>query len=344
MPPRTTSAAPHNDLTRRRFLLAGAAAGLLTACSGSGTDGASPPSATPKSDWSFTDDRGVAVTLPKPPERIVAYIGTAAVLWDFGVRPIGVFGPQRQDDGKPEPAAGRVDLEAVKSAGEDFEGVNLELLTALKPDLVVTALVAKDTFQVIPEEQLGEIGRIAKLVAVQAYGKPATEIITGHERLAAALGADPQSAAVQQARTELTTASEALRTAIRDKPGILAIFTNAVTEGLFVAKAGDFPDLLEYQRLGLDIVKAGGEDGYFELLSWENANKYKADLILHDERSNSLQPDELAADYPTWGKLPAVKAGQVRRWNAEPVFSYQGFRAAVTQLAEDIRGARADVV
>lgn len=347
MPPLTTFAVPHNDLTRRRFLLAGAAAGLLTACSGSGTGdgagGASPTSETPQSDWSFTDDRGVAVTLPKPPERVVAYIGTAAVLWDIGVRPIGVFGPQRQEDGTPEPAAGRVDLDAVQSAGDSFEGVDLERLAALKPDLVVSSLASENTLQVIADEQLAEINRIAPLVTVQGYGKPATEIITGYERLAAALGADLQSAELTQARQTLTTASEALRTAIRAKPGILAIFTYADTDGLYIAKVGDFPDLLEYQRLGLDIVKAGGEDDLYEMLSWENANQYPADLILHDERPFSLQPDDLG-EFPTWGTLPAVQAGQVGRWNAETVLSHQGFAAAVARLAEDVGGARADVV
>lgn len=346
MPPRTTFAAPYNDLTRRRLLLAGTAAGLLTACSaGPASPASSPsPSAEPRrSRWSFTDDRGVAVTLPTPPERIVAYIGTAAVLWDFGVRPIGVFGPQRLEDGTPEPGAGRVDLGAVQSAGDSFEEVDLERLAALKPDLIVTGLVSEDTLQVIAAEQLAEITGIAPLVAVQGFGKPATEILAGYERLAGALGADLQSVAVKQAREALTTASAELRAAILAKPGILAIFTYADTDGLYVAKVEDFPDLREYQRLGLDIVKASGEDDFYELLSWENANRYPADLILHDERAFSLQPDDLG-DYPTWGELPAVQAEQVRRWNAETILSYQGFAAAVARLAQDVGSARADVV
>ncbi len=60
------------------------------------------------------------------------------MLWDFGVRPIGVFAPQRTPDGSPEPAAGRIDLDAVESAKETWEGVNLEVLAAMKPDLVVS--------------------------------------------------------------------------------------------------------------------------------------------------------------------------------------------------------------
>ena len=44
-------------------------------------------------------------------------------------------------------------------------------------------------------------------------------------------------------------------------------------------------------------------------LSWENAGKFTADLILLDNRSTALQPKDLAAK-PTWAQLPAVKAGQ----------------------------------
>ncbi len=75
----------------------------------------------------------MTLSLPKRPERIVAYVGTAAVLWDFGVRPVGLFGPQRQPDGTPEPAAGNIDLDAVESAGEGWDGANLEVLAALSP-------------------------------------------------------------------------------------------------------------------------------------------------------------------------------------------------------------------
>lgn len=80
------------------------------------------------------------------------------------------------------------------------------------------------------------------------------------------------------------------------------------------------------------------------MLSWENADRYPADLILHDGRSYSLQPDVLAADYPTWATLPAVQAGQIHTWNAETVLSHRGFAEAVAALADTITTTRADVV
>jgi iron-desferrioxamine transport system substrate-binding protein len=52
------------------------------------------------------------------------------------------------------------------------------------------------------------------------------------------------------------------------------------------------------------------EDGYFEALSWENADKYDAGLIILDSRTQAVQANDLESK-PAWRDLPAVKAGQV---------------------------------
>ena len=49
-------------------------------------------SATPVGPWSFTDDKGVTVTLDAMPERLLIDVNAAAPLWDFGIRPVAVFG------------------------------------------------------------------------------------------------------------------------------------------------------------------------------------------------------------------------------------------------------------
>ncbi|MFI6013499.1 hypothetical protein ACIBAG_32655 [Streptomyces sp. NPDC051243] len=53
--------------------------------------------------WSFKDDRGRTVTLGKAPETLVAFVSTAAALYDHGVECDGVFGPTEPVDGKPNP-------------------------------------------------------------------------------------------------------------------------------------------------------------------------------------------------------------------------------------------------
>jgi iron complex transport system substrate-binding protein len=333
------------DRHRRAFLLGSAATVLLAAC-GSDDDGdaaASPSPGGTDGRWTHTDDVGETVELERAPERIAAYIGSAAVLWDFGIRAAGVFGPQRQADGSAAPSTGLVDLDAVTSLGE--EEVDLEQLAALRPDLIVLQAgpTGLDTWP-ITEEQLDEVRSIAPFVAVQAYGAPASDILAAYERLAVALGADVDGPDVGAARDDLAAATAELRDVLAGKDGLVAMFTYADTDGLWVANVANFPDVLEYRRLGLDVVEAGAPDDYFQMLSWEEADRYPVDVILHDERPTSLQPDELAALYPTWSALPAVRAGQVGRWNAETVLSHRGLAAAVTDLAATLRGARTDVV
>ncbi|MFI6013500.1 ABC transporter substrate-binding protein [Streptomyces sp. NPDC051243] len=51
------------------------------------------------------------------------------------------------------------------------------------------------------------------------------------------------------------------------------------------------------------------EWGFWEFLSWENADRYHADLIMVDNRSTAMSAEQLAAK-ATWRQLPAVKAGQ----------------------------------
>jgi iron complex transport system substrate-binding protein len=324
-------------VTRRQLLVGGAAFMVLGACS---RDSASRSSTEGSEDgWVFTDDRGVEIGLQRRPERIVAYVGTAAALWDFGVRPLGVFGPQRRKDGTPEPAAGRLDLDAVESVGEVWDGVNLEALAALQPDLVVSG--GTEAPWVI-SEQLDVVGEIAPVAIVEVYGAPARTIISNYQRLAVALGADLDSEAMEQTRADFDRAADELAAAATAKSGLRVLATYANNEGLYVAKPADFPDLLEFRELGVDVVEPDGPDDYWAQLSWEQADRYPADVIIHDIRSYSLQPDALA-EFPTWAALPAVRAGQVGAWSAETVLSYQGFTTAFRDLADLIQSADADI-
>ena len=101
-------------------------------------------------------------------------------------------------------------------------------------------------------------------------------------------------------------------------------------------------DLMYFAALGMDIVQPD-TDEFWENLSWEEANKYAADLILNDVRTQALTPDQLAAK-PTWAGLPAVKAGQVGPWYFEVTYSHKSYATVLEAIATVIKGARADVV
>ena len=91
-------------------------------------------------------------------------------------------------------------------------------------------------------------------------------------------------------------------------------------------------DLLEFRRLGLDLVQPQEPNGVWESLSWEQATRYPADLVLADNRANVLTPAQLN-EIPTWRELPAVRAGQVGPWQAEARLTFDGFAGILDELA-----------
>lgn len=101
---------------------------------------------TPAADgeWSFTDDKGVTVTLPSRPERLVIDVNAAAPLWDFGVRPVAIFGWLATASGDFGPAGGRIDPEQVEIIGEGEATIDVEALVGLQPDLVITLTFSPD--------------------------------------------------------------------------------------------------------------------------------------------------------------------------------------------------------
>ena len=252
-------------------MLGTAAAGLLAACGRPAT-----PSAGSGSAWSFTDDRGRAVTLDHGPIRIVAQSGAAAALWDLGVHAVGVFGPQRRKDGSVDPQIGDVDLGAVQSVGTTYGEFSVEKLAALRPDLLVSGMYLPPALWYVTDEVKDRVEALVKTVGVSQYRKTAVQVIERYVELGTALGADLRTVAA--------------------------------------AKAA------------------------FETLSWEQAAKYPADLVLYDARTQSLTLDQLRS-HPTWNALPAVRAGQITPWHAETPFSYTGFVPVLKELTAVIAKA-----
>ncbi|HWH01971.1 MAG TPA: ABC transporter substrate-binding protein [Pilimelia sp.] len=341
--PRTT--------TRRRLLFGGSAAlGLLLTGCGDDTGasraaeggGATPESTGP---WEFTDDRGTKISLPRRPQRIVAQVHAAAALWDFGVRPVGVFGPQKGPDGAKDPQLGNVDPGAVTSVGASFGEFHLEQYAALKPDLVVTIMYGSALWYV-PTESQSKIESLAPIVGIKLDGVSADKAIERFGALAASLGADLAAPSVTQARSEFDAASERVRQAARDKAGLRVAVTIGQEEGFWVADPAFHGDVKYFQSLGVDVVAPARPNPAFgfEQLSWEKADTYPADLLLEDARALGMTSDQLAAKFPTWKLLPAVKAGQVAPWRAETPSSYQQYAKVLGELADTIAKSRTDVV
>ncbi|MDT0345551.1 ABC transporter substrate-binding protein [Streptomyces litchfieldiae] len=342
-------------LSRRALLSASGAVGagvLLTACGddssgdGSGNSGSGGGNAAADS-FSFTDDRGETVELDAVPERIVAFVGTAAALHDYGVASVGVFGPTTLPNGEPDVQAGSLDVDSLTVLGNAWGEFNVEEYAQLEPQLLVTNMFEPGALWYVPEESTEDITAFAPSVGIlvaPTADNPDVRlqgIIERYTELAEALGADLSATAVTEAKSRYEAAAESLRQAARDNPGIKVLACSGAADLFYASDPASSADLAYFKDLGVELITPDNLDdgGFFESLSWENADKYPADVLLLDSRSVALQPDALA-DKPTWTRLPAVEAGQITGWNSEPIYSYAGCAPLLEALAEAIRNAR----
>ncbi|MFI6326348.1 ABC transporter substrate-binding protein [Nonomuraea sp. NPDC050556] len=308
------------SLTRRSLLL-GTLLGVTACAAGR------PPAPAAATGWRFADDRGRKISLAARPARVVAQVSAAAALWDFGVRPIAVFGPHKLADGAKDPEAGDIDVTKVASVGNVWDEFNVEQYIGLRPELLVAGMYQGDELWYVPAKSAATIEKVAPTLGIRQQGKAGDELIRRYEELAVALGGAGDPAL--KARFEAA--------ASRVRPGPRVLFCGASPEQFWVCNPASFPDQKYLRSLGLDIVVPEKPDqtGYYETLSWENIDKYAADAIFVDARAQSMKLAEIARK-PTWSELPAVKAGHVYPWRAEMRFSCQGYTTLLDELSENL--------
>ncbi|MGX5210010.1 ABC transporter substrate-binding protein [Streptomyces violaceus] len=335
--------------SRRGILAAGGALGLgdlVTACgSGDSKDGDSDAAAGGKSGpWSFKDDRGKTVQLKQTPANIVAFTGVAAALHDYGVSVKGVFGPTKTQDGKPDVQAGDMDISKVTILGNTWDQFSVEKYAALAPDVLISTMFDDaGTLWYVPEASKDKIAKLAPSVGISVYDRQLTQPLQRMWELAESLGGDMKSAKATDAKMRFEKASERLRKAAKAHPDIKVMAASASQELFYVSGTNLSVDLEYFKALGVNFVeppakaKAQG-GGWFESLSWENVDKYAADVIMMDDRSSAIQPADITE--ATWKKLPAVKAGQVLSRSAEPILSYDKCVPLVENLAKAIETAK----
>ncbi|MGW3631823.1 ABC transporter substrate-binding protein [Streptomyces sp. NPDC005122] len=340
-------------LSRRGILAAGGALGLgavLAACGdddakSGGSDSTKAAEAKSKSGpWTFKDDRGTTVKLDRIPANIVAFTGVAAALHDYGIEVKGVFGPTTTKDGKADVQAGDMDVTKLTVLGNEWGQFNIEKYATLAPDVLISTMFdAAGTLWYVPEESKDKILKLAPSVGISVFDRQLPQSLERMYALAESLGADVKSARIAEAKKKFETAAERLRKAAKARPEIKVLAGSASQDIFYVSGSNLSIDLEYFKALGVNIVepsakalKASG--GWFENLSWENVDKYPADIIIIDDRSSTIQPSDITE--ATWKKLPAVKAGQVIARSPEPIISYDKCTPLLDNLAEAIEKAK----
>jgi len=338
--PRGHTARPASTLSRRSLLFGGVSAAALAALSACGSDSGSPsdPGGDAGGPWEFTDDRGQKAARQTRPTRIVAQAGSAGALWDLGIKPVGVFGEQNGS----EILLGNVDTSAVTWVGNTWGDFNVEKFASLTPDLLVTPVQSGDSLWYVPDAVVDKISAISAVVGIRYVETPVDKVIDRYADLAASLGADLQAESVVTAKTAFTAAGNALREAATANAGLRVMVVSAAKENLYVANPTMFSDLYHLKNLGVPFVTPvpPADEPHWEVLSWEQADKHAADVILYDARNASFFTTDLAS-YPTFARLPAVRAGQLYPWNLETPTSWAAFAPALTELADKLAAAKA---
>ncbi|MFD4560075.1 ABC transporter substrate-binding protein [Streptomyces sp. NPDC058469] len=338
-------------LSRRGILAAGGALGLGAVLAACGDDdaksgGSDKETAAAKSGpWTFKDDRGPTAKTDKTPATIVSFIGVAAALHDYGIESKGVFGPTKLKDGKADVQAGDLDISKVTIIGNEWGQFNIEKYAALSPDVLITTMFdSAGTLWYVPEESKKKILAVgAPTVGISVYDVQLPQPLQRMLELAKSLGADTTSAAITAAKRRFEDAAARLRAAAKAKPDIKVLVGSASQDIFYVSGSNLSVDLEYFKALGVNFVepsaaalKASG--GWYENLSWENVDKYGADIIMMDNRTSAIQPADITEG--TWKKLPAVKADQVIARNPEPILSYDKCAPLLEDLATAIESAK----
>jgi len=332
------------SLSRRGLL--GGALGLAVAGSLSpvAAQGATPESSPASAGWSFTDDKGVTIELPEIPVRIVADVNAAAPLWDFGIRPIAVFGwnATLTENGDFGAAGGRIDPSQVEIVGDEVETIRLEDALSMNPDLIVTLTWAPEEPQEywsIDVSVVDRVKEIAPILALSATGRADLNLGRSVE-LAEALGADLSTPEQLEQKARYEAALKAFEAVAAEKSDLTNVFGYIdATELIYIANPPDWGDLSWYRELGLNIIdpEANSLD-YWQELSKEGALMYPSDLFWQSTRPGTLTVEELQAD-PVVSGNPAIKSGQVGLWNQDYILSYQGMADALENLATVLASA-----
>ncbi|MFJ8750164.1 ABC transporter substrate-binding protein [Streptomyces sp. NPDC102441] len=288
---------------------------------------------TEESAWSFADDRGQLAVADRRPSRVLAYVQAGATLWDYGIRPEGIFG-SGHDGAEPDRAkTGTLPLDTVdyRGAGDDLD---VDTLLRGRPDLAVAVSYGHgQLYGLDPDTAKRLEERVPVVVIDVGQARTLDRVAERFAELASALG----GASVPDAAGELHAARERLRTAARapGAPRVVAL-SPAGPEQAYVARPQMWPELRVLAELGVGLVAPpDGAGANWATVGWEDAAALEPGIVLTDIRSNAVPLDGISV--PAW-----QAAGQGARtvpWNPEPLCSPQAHARFLALVADAVEGA-----
>lgn len=285
--------------------------------------------------WSYTDSLGHTVTLDHVPTRIIASQDAAAGLIPLGIRPIAIYADGPIGDAK---ALQGLNLTGIEIISQTWGEVDIEKAAALEPELVIAEYWPLDTTW---SGGSGVVDALTPLAPITGptNGDSILKLIEGYEEIAASLGADLDEPAIAADKAAFETALEAFKGATAAKPNLTVLALWAGTDSMSIAATAGSAELVDFARWGLKLIdpEVPEDRGYWETLSWENADKYQPDLIIVDNRSPATLETALAQ--PIWTLMKAAEAGAVTDWPAFWLRNYHAYGAELDKLTAAINAA-----
>lgn len=293
------------------------------------------PLAASAEPWSYTDSTGNTISLDAVPTRIIASQDAAAGLIPLGIRPIAIFADSPVAEAKPLQG---LDLTGIEIIGQAWEEVDIEKAAALQPDLVIAEYWPLDKAWSGGEKVYTALSQLAPITG-PTQGDSIVTLIEDYEVLAASLGADLTQPEIADKKAAFEASLAAFKAAVAAKPNLTALAVWAGTDALYVAATAGSAELVDFHNWGLKLIdpEVADDRGYWETLSWENADKYQPDLILVDNRSATTM--ETAKAQPTWTLMQAAAAGAVTDWPAFWLRNYGAYASELDKLTSAINAA-----
>ena len=290
-------------------------------------------------DWSYTGGDGQTVTLDAAPLRIIASQDAAAGLIPLGIRPVGIYADSAVADAK---ALQGLDLSGIEIIGQAWGEVDIEKAAALEPDLIVAEFWPLETTWSGGDDVVNALSPLAPITGPE-QGASILTLIEDYEELAQSLGADLSAPVIAADKAAFETALADFKAAVTAKPDLTALAVWAGEDALYVAATEGSSELMDFANWGLKLIdpEVANDRGYWETLSWEQADKYQPDLILVDNRSAATMDTALAQ--PTWTLMKAAEAGQVTDWPAFWLRNYAAYASELGKLTAAINAADANL-
>lgn len=312
-----------HSLGRRGFLAGLGALGVagLVGCNasaGGSTDAASPSAA---GTFSFTDARDKVVEFALPATTVVAQSSVAATLLDFGYQVAGAYGELKPVDGKLSYQAGDLDLSKITVLSDVYGEFDVEKFAAMNPQVLIDLMFDPGKLWYLPDDLQTKVEQVSPTIGMKMLDQGLVEIITSFSELAGQLGVDLNAPLVTDAKKAFDDATTKAKDAIAAKPELTIVGVSRAADKLWITNADQAPDLGYWKSLGAQLVDHGGKpEEYFTEISYEQLDKFSADIIYDDSRGGVI---EAADKQPTWQALPAVKAGQVVAWKPAAPYSWK---------------------